>query len=432
MPFNYKSSIKGTYFPPGDKSISHRILILAGQAIGKSEISNLLEGEDVLNTLKAMKQLGVQIKKKDKKYFVFGTPPGGLFQPNQKIDFGNSGTGIRLISGLISSNNIEVKLVGDRSLSKRPMKRVTEHLSKIGAKVELNKGLFPPIKLKGSGNAIPLTFEIIIPSAQIKSAIMLSALNTNGTVKIKEFKTTRDHTENMLKSMGYNIKVRENSTHRFIEMKNNKELKTINYNVPGDPSSAAFFISAACLRPGSKLVVKNILFNKTRIGFIKTLKNMGGNIKVTHRKKIHNELIADLQIEQTKNLNSTILKPSDIPLQVDEIPILSIAASFANGLTVFKGLKELTVKESNRLLLIHENLKKIGVKSEIKNYDLYIFGNNDLKKGGANIRHNNDHRILMAFYIANMICKKNNIIKDKSCVNTSYPAFFKDISQFCN
>ena len=155
------------------------------------------------------------------------------------------------------------------------MKRVTEHLSKIGAKIKLRKIIFPPIKIKGTGNAVPLTFEIIIPSAQIKSAIMLSALNTNGTVKIKEFKTTRDHTENMLKSMGYNIKVKENSKHRFIEMKNDKDLKTINYNVPGDPSSAAFFISAACLKPGSKLIVKNMLFNKTRIGFIKTLKKNG-------------------------------------------------------------------------------------------------------------------------------------------------------------
>ena len=432
MSFNNKSIIRGTYFPPGDKSISHRILILAGQVVGKSKITNLLQGEDVINTLKAMRLLGVQIVKKDNNYDVFGVPPGGLFQPKKIIDFGNSGTGIRLISGLISSNNIEVKLIGDRSLSKRPMKRVTEHLSKIGAIVELRNNLFPPIKLKGTGNAVPLTFEILIPSAQIKSAIMLSALNTNGTIKIKEFKTTRDHTENMLKSMGYNIKVKENSVYRFIEMKNNKDLKTINYNVPGDPSSAAFFISAACLKPGSKLIVRNILFNKTRVGFIKTLKKMGGNIKVTGKRKIHNELIADLKIEQKKNLNSTILDSVDVPLQVDEIPILSIAASFADGLSIFKGLKELTVKESNRLLLIKENLKKIGVKSVIKNFDLYIYGNHDLKKGAGIIKHDNDHRILMSFIIANMICKKNNIIKDKSCVKTSYPTFFKHISQFSN
>ena len=432
MSLNNKSIIKGTYFPPGDKSISHRILILAGQVVGKSKITNLLQGEDVINTLKAMRLLGVQIVKKDNNYDVFGVPPGGLFQPKKIIDFGNSGTGIRLISGLISSNNIEVKLIGDRSLSKRPMKRVTEHLSKIGAIVELRNKLFPPIKLKGTGNAVPLTFEILIPSAQIKSAIMLSALNTNGTIKIKEFKTTRDHTENMLKSMGYNIKVKENSVYRFIEMKNNKDLKAINYNVPGDPSSAAFFISAACLKPGSKLIVRNILFNKTRVGFIKTLRKMGGSIKVTGKRKIHNELIADLKIEQKKNLNSTILESVDVPLQVDEIPILSIAASFANGLSIFKGLKELTVKESNRLLLIKENLKKIGVKSVIKNFDLYIYGNHDLKKGAGIIKHDNDHRILMSFYISNMICKKNNIIKDKSCVKTSYPTFFKNISQLSN
>tara|TARA_A100001011_G_scaffold389732_1_gene471806 strand:+ start:1321 stop:2619 length:1299 start_codon:yes stop_codon:yes gene_type:complete len=430
MPLNNISKIKGKYFPPGDKSISHRILILAGQTVGKSEISNLLEGEDVINTLKAMRLLGAQIKKKGNKYIVFGVPPGGLFQPNKPIDFGNSGTGIRLISGLISSNSIVVKLIGDKSLSKRPMKRVTEHLSKIGAEVSLRNDLYSPIKLKGNGNAIPLSFDISIPSAQIKSAIMLSALNTNGTVKIKEFKSTRDHTENMLKSMGYNIKVRENSTYRFIEMKNNRELEEINYIVPGDPSSAAFFITAACLKPDSKLIVKNVLFNNTRIGFIKTLKKMGGDIKIIKQRKIHNEFIVDLKIEQKRNLKSVILEQNEIPQQIDEIPILSIAASFAKGLTVFKGLKELTVKESDRLKLIHENLNKIGVKSKIKNFDLYIYGNYKLKEGAAIIKHDNDHRILMSFFIANMICKKNNVIRDKSCVKTSYPSFFNDISQF--
>ena len=430
MPLNNKSKIKGTYFPPGDKSISHRILILAGQTVGKSEISNLLEGEDVINTLKAMRLLGALIKKKGNKYIVFGVPPGGLFQPNKPIDFGNSGTGIRLISGLISSNSIIVKLIGDKSLSKRPMKRVTEHLSKIGADVSLRNDLYSPIKLKGTGNAIPLSFDIRIPSAQIKSAIMLSALNTNGTVKIKEFKSTRDHTENMLKSMGYNIKVREDSTYRFIEMKNNRELIGINYVVPGDPSSAAFFITAACLKPDSKLIVKNVLFNNTRIGFIKTLKKMGGNIKIIKQRKKHNEHIVDLKIEQKRNLKSTILEQNEIPQQIDEIPILSVAASFAKGITVFKGLEELTIKESNRLKLIHENLNKIGVKSKIENFDLYIYGNYKLKEGAAVIKHDNDHRILMSFFIANMICKKNNIIRDKSCVKTSYPSFFSDISKF--
>ncbi len=406
MPLNNKSIIKGTYLPPGDKSISHRILILTGQIVGKSKIQNLLQSEDVINTLKAMKLLGVKIIKKTNIFEVFGIPPGGLIQPKKMIDFGNSGTGIRLVSGLVSTNNIEVKLIGDSSLSKRPMKRVTEHLSKIGANIELRKKIFPPIKIKGTGNAVPLTFEIIIPSAQIKSAIMLSALNTNGIVKIKEFKNTRDHTENMLKSMGYNIKVKENSIHRFIEMKNDKDLKTINYKVPGDPSSAAFLISAACLKPGSRLIVKNMLFNKTRVGYIKTLKSMGGNIKVIRKRKIHNEIIADLIVEQKINLKPITLKPSDVPLQIDEIPVLSIVASFADGLTIFRGLKELTVKESNRLLLINENLKKIGVKSIIKNYDLYIYGNYDLKKGAGIIKHNDDHRILMSFFIANMICKK--------------------------
>ncbi len=427
MVFNSKKIIKGTYFPPGDKSISHRSLILTGQTVGRSEVSNLLEGEDVLNTQYVMRQLGARILKKKGKYIIFGIPPGALFQPNKHLDFGNSGTGIRLLAGLISSNNIQATLKGDSSLSKRPMRRVTDHLKKIGASIELKKNSFPPIKIKGVGDAIPLEYDIKIPSAQIKSAIMLSALNTNGLVKIKEFKSTRDHTENMLKAMGYNIKVKENSKYRFIEMRNDRDLKPIKLNIPGDPSSAAFFIVAACLKPGSKLVVKNMLFNKTRIGFIKTLKKMGGNIKILNKRKINNEILADIKIHQKVYLKSTILKAEDVPLQVDEIPILSIAASYAKGTSIFKGLKELTVKESNRLELIHQNLNNIGVKSEIKKFDLYIHGDTNLKKGGAKIIHHHDHRIVMSFHIANLICQKPNKINDKTSVKTSYPSFFSHI-----
>jgi 3-phosphoshikimate 1-carboxyvinyltransferase len=429
MAINSKKLIKGIYYPPGDKSISHRSLILTGQAVGRSEISNLLEGEDVMNTLLVMRDLGAQIIKKNGKYIVFGLPPGALFQPKKQLDFGNSGTGIRLLAGLISSNNIKATLKGDKSLSKRPMRRVTDHLKRIGASIELNKDSFPPIKIKGVGDAIPLSYDIKIPSAQIKSAIMLSALNTNGLVKIKEFKSTRDHTENMLKAMGYNIKVKENSKYRFIEMKNDQDLKPIKLNIPGDPSSAAFFITAACLKPGSKLIVKNMLFNKTRIGFLKTLKKMGGDIQITNQRRVNNEFLADLKINQKKHLKSTIIKSEDVPIQVDEIPILSIAASYARGVSIFKGLEELTVKESNRLLLIHQNLKAMGVKSEIIDFDLHIHGDTNLKKGGASIIHHHDHRIVMSFYIANLICEKPNKIKDKSSIKTSYPSFFKHINK---
>ena len=427
-----KNIFKGAYYPPGDKSISHRIIILGSQAVGKSIVSNLLEGEDVLNTIKVMRELGANIKKKRNKFIIYGLPPGSLFQPKKKLDFGNSGTGIRLISGLISSNNISAILIGDKSLKSRPMKRVTEHLSRIGSTIKLKNNFYPPIDIKGVGNAIPLNFDIKIPSAQIKSSIILSSLNTNGLVKIKEFSSTRDHTENMLKSMGYNLKVKHVKKYRYIELKNDKLLKPIKYQVPGDPSSAAFLITGACLLPGSKLIVKNILFNKTRVGFIETLKSMGGNIKVINKKKLNNEVVADLLIDQKRNLKSVVVKSSKIPLQIDEVPILSIAASFAKGISIFKGLKELTVKESNRLDLIHKNLFKMGVKSEIRNYDLHIYGNNKLKKGNAKITHNHDHRIVMAFYVANLICEKHNIIRDKSCVNTSYPSFFKDIKKFLN
>ena len=430
MSINSKKRAQGTYFPPGDKSISHRILILTGQAVGKSQISNLLEGEDVLNTLKVMKILGANIKKNNGKYIVFGIPPGALFQTTKSLDFGNSGTGIRLLSGLIASNNIKAKLIGDKSLSARPMRRVTDHLKKIGAIIKLSKNSFPPINIQGVGDAVPFKYDILIPSAQIKSAIMLSALNTKGLVEIKEYKSTRDHTENMLKAMGYNIRVKEDSNYRYIKMRNDIDLKNIKYIVPGDPSSAAFFITAACLKPGSKLIIKNMLFNKTRIGFIKTLKQMGAKIEVINKRKVNFETIADLRIDQKKYLKPTILEAKDVPLQVDEIPILSVAASFANGKSIFKGLKELTVKESNRLQLVHQNLKNMGVKSEIKGFDLHIYGSTDLKKGGAKIIHHHDHRIVMSFYIANLICIKNNIIKDKSSVKTSYPSFFKDTAKY--
>tara|TARA_B100001057_G_scaffold497205_1_gene600733 strand:+ start:1486 stop:2784 length:1299 start_codon:yes stop_codon:yes gene_type:complete len=432
MTINFKKLVKGTYYPPGDKSISHRSLILTGQAIGRSEISNLLEGEDVKNTLKAMRSLGVKIIKKENKYIVFGLPPGSLFQPNSPIDLGNSGTSIRLLSGLISSNKIKVKLTGDKSLSKRPMGRVTNHLQRIGAVLKLKNNSFPPILIEGVGDAIPLKYNILIPSAQIKSAIILSALNTNGLVEIKEFKSTRDHTENMLKAMNYNINVKEDLKYRYIKLTNSRDLRPLKYQIPGDPSSAAFLITAACLKPGSKLIVKNILFNKTRIGFITTLKRMGANIQVMNKRKVNHEIIADIKIDQKKYLISTILRSKEVPLQIDEIPVLSIAASFAKGLSIFKGLKELTVKESNRLLLINQNLKRMGVESEIKGFDLYIYGDNELKKGGAIIDHHQDHRIVMSFYIANLVCQKNNKIVDKSSTKTSYPGFFRDISKHTN
>ena len=420
--------LKGVYLPPGDKSISHRIIILGSQAVGKSSVTNLLESEDVLNTVKVMRQLGSNIKKIDGKYIIFGLPPGTLFEPKKELNFGNSGTSIRLITGLLSTNNIKTKLIGDKSLSSRPMKRVTEHLKRLGAVFILRKNNFLPMTIKGSANPIPLNYEISIPSAQIKSAVMLSALNTLGKVTIKEFSSTRDHTERMLKTMNYNILFKEKKEFRYITMSSDKELNSLNYKVAGDPSSAAFMITAASLKIGSKIKVKNMLYNPTRIGFLLTLKRMGANIEIKNKRIVHNEVIADIFVHQKKKLKSVVVEANEVPQQIDEIPILSIAASFAKGETIFKDLKELTVKESNRLDLIYQNLKKMGVDCFIKNYDLHIMGNNNLKAGGAKIIHNFDHRIVMSFYIANMICSKNNIIINKSCVKTSYPQFFKDFN----
>ena len=420
--------LKGVYIPPGDKSISHRIIILGSQAVGQSGVTNLLESEDVLNTIKVMKQLGSNIKKINGKYIIFGLPPGALFEPKSELNFGNSGTSIRLIAGLLSTNNIKTKLVGDKSLSSRPMSRVTDHLKRIGAICILKKNNFLPMTIKGSANPIPLNYEISIPSAQIKSAVMLSSLNTLGKVTIKEFSSTRDHTERMLKTMNYDILFKEKKEFRYITMSNDRELNSLNYKVAGDPSSAAFMITAASLKIGSKIKVKNMLYNPTRIGFLQTLKSMGANIEIKNKRIVHNEVIADIFVHQKKHLKCVTVEANKVPQQIDEIPILSIAASFAKGETIFKDLKELTFKESNRLDLIYQNLKGIGVDCFINNYDLHIIGNNDLKTGGAKIIHNFDHRIVMSFFIANLICSKNNIIIDKSCVKTSYPSFFKDFN----
>ena len=432
MPSLNNKKLKGLYEPPGDKSISHRIVILGSQAVGQSSISNLLESEDVLNTVNVMKQLGSNIKKKSSDYIIFGLPPGGLFNPKKKLDFGNSGTSIRLITGLISTNNIKAVLVGDKSLSSRPMKRVTEHLKRIGARFFYKKDNFLPMTIIGSSNPVPLRYEILIPSAPIKSAVMLSALNTLGKVNIKEFSSTRDHTERMLKTMNYNITFKTEKQHRFITMLNDRDLKPLKYKVAGDPSSAAFMITAASLKIGSKIKVKNMLYNPTRIGFLKTLKRMGANIEIKNKRIVHNEIIADIYVDQKKELKSVLVKSDQIPMQIDEIPILSIAASFANGETIFKDLKELTVKESNRLELIQKNLKNMGVECFINNYDLHIIGNRNIKSGEAKIIHNFDHRIVMSFYIANLICAKNNKITDKSCVKTSYPNFFRDFNALLN
>jgi len=228
--------------------------------------------------------------------------------------------------------------------------------------------------------------------------------------------------------MNYNIRFKEKKPYRLITMLNNRDLKPLNYKVAGDPSSAAFMITAASLKVGSKIKVKDMLYNPTRIGFIKTLKRMGANIEIKNKRIVHNEIIADVYVNQKKELKSVLVKGNEIPMQIDEIPILSIAASFAVGETIFQDLKELTVKESNRLELIYKNLKGIGVDCFIKDYDLHVIGNRKIKAGGANIIHNFDHRIVMSFYVANLICAKNNIIIDKSCVKTSYPRFFKDFN----
>ena len=432
--FSKNQSLSGRVTVPGDKSISQRALIISLISCGKTIIEDILDSEDVYHTLNAVKELGANVKKKSGVLEVKGIGIGNLLSPSKPIYMGNSGTGTRLLLGLVAGSNALVTFYGDESLTNRPMERVVSPLLEMGASVISAKNTKLPITISGArlkGFTLPIDYKLLTPSAQVKSAILLAALSARGNSFVTEYKETRNYTERMLKGSGVSIQVnKKNKNKRVISIKGTSFIKSKNIKVAGDPSSAVFLAVAAIITKKSSISIENVLLDKFRLTVFETLKKMGGNIKLINKRKIHNELIADLKIEQKNILRSTILESNDVPLQIDEIPILSIAASFACGHTVFKGLKELTVKESNRLLLINENLKKMGVKSKINRYDLHIYGNQNLKEGGAVIRHDNDHRILMSFFIANMICEKNNIIKDKSCVNTSYPAFFKDISQF--
>ena len=413
------NGINGCPIIPGDKSISHRSIIIPSISKGICEISNILRSDDVLHTLEAFKLMGVKIIEENNKLIIFGNGLGSLKKPNKNIYLGNSGTSARLLTGLLSSQNFDSVLTGDNSLSSRPMQRISEPLTKMNAKIQTTDGRMP-LSIKGQ-NLKPSSINLKIPSAQIKSGLLLASLNTSGETSITENRITRDHTETMLEAFDANIVVKKNHNEKLIRIIGKKELKSKNIDVPNDLSSSAFFIISALINDNSHIVLKNINNNPTRNGLILALKKMGANISFSNERKKNEEVVCDIEVSSS-NLKGCEIDPEISDLMIDEFPILAVAASFANSPSIFRGLKELRIKESDRLNLINLNLQNCGVKSRIIDDDLFIYPSKNYNIKKNKMRTDFDHRIAMAFCV--MGTKVGPLdIEDSSSVNTSFPSF---------
>lgn len=424
--FSQSGPLSGTVTVPGDKSISHRSLMLSALAVGHSRIEGLLEGEDVLATAAAMRAMGAQIERDASGvWHVHGVGVGTLLQPATALDMGNSGTSTRLLMGLVASHDLTVTFIGDASLSKRPMGRVIDPLGLMGAQFTASPGGRLPLMVRGMVPSIPITYQLPVASAQVKSAILLAGLNTPGITRVIEPLPTRDHSERMLKGFGaeLSVDVEPNGT-RTISLRGEAELQPQNIKVPGDPSSAAFPIVATLLVPGSKVRINNVGMNPTRAGLIATLRAMGGKIGALDEREVGGEIVADLMVEASL-LTGIEPDPSIVPSMVDEFPILFIAAAQAKGRSVFRGLEELRVKESDRIAVMAAGLRAVGVSVEELEDGLIIEGRDgEPFTGGATIATELDHRIAMSFAVAGLVSKDAVTLDDASPVATSFPTFF--------
>ena len=417
--------LKGNILIPGDKSISHRLVILSSIAIGKSNIKGLLKSDDIMKTIGAMQNFGASIEFKNSfNCSIKGVGLGGLLEPKSALDFGNSGTAARLIMGLSASHSITTLYVGDSSLSIRPMDRVLKPLINFGSNYSLRKDNYLPAILKGSDNPIPFSFELEEPSAQIKSAVLLGALNTPGVTKVKDKFNTRDHTERLLELYGANINTVKKRSVREITIKGINELQGIDVSVPGDPSSALFPIVAALICKNSEIIVKNVLINSTRDGAFRVLKNMGADISFLNHRIMAAEDVYDIRVRSSK-LRGVDVPRKFSPTMIDDYPILAVAASMANGKTHFKGINELRFKESDRFTGIINLLEKNGVRVESKKDTIIIHGRCELKKGGIEIKTNLDHRMAMSALIMGLVSKKEIKIDNSDTIKTSFPSFYK-------
>lgn len=423
--FTAAPPLSGETSVPGDKSISHRSLMLSALAVGTSRVEGLLEGEDVLCTAAAMRAMGAKIERDDDGiWHIDGVGVGGLLQPEGALDMGNSGTSTRLLMGLLASHNLTATFIGDASLSKRPMARVTQPLAQMGARFAASPGDRLPLTMTGACPAVPLDYTLPVASAQVKSAILLAGLNTPGITRVVEPVPTRDHSERMLKGFGadLNVETQADGT-RIITLRGEAELQPQQIVVPGDPSSAAFPMVAALIVPESQVTIANVGLNGTRAGLIDLLREMGGDIEVVNAREVGGEPVGDL-IVTASALTGVEPDPARAPSMIDEYPVAFIAAAMARGRSVFRGLEELRVKESDRIATMAHGLRAIGVIVEELEDGIVIEGSGGaLLPGGGPIATRLDHRIAMSFAVAGLVSKDGVTIDDMRPVATSFPTF---------
>ena len=398
--------------------------MLGAAAIGETVVSGLLEAEDVLNTARAMAALGAGVSRDAQgRWHVVGTGIGGFVAPAEPLDFGNSGTGARLTAGLIATTPITATLTGDASLSSRPMGRIIEPLSRFGARFEAAPGGRMPIVLHGARRPVPIEYRLPVASAQVKSAILLAALNTAGRTTVIEPQATRDHTERMLEAFGAGIAVETLNGERRIAVEGHRELAARPIAVPGDPSSAAFPLVAALITEGAQVRIGNVLLNPTRIGLIETLIEMGARLKVVDRRGAGGEDVGDLEVSSS-GLKGVTVPAERAPSMIDEYPVLAVAAAFAEGTSRLEGLSELRVKESDRLAAVAEGLAANGVAIRMGEDWLEVEGRpGGAGLGGGLVETRLDHRIAMAFLVMGLAAEHPVTIDDGRMIATSFPGF---------
>jgi 3-phosphoshikimate 1-carboxyvinyltransferase len=415
------SGLKGVIRVPGDKSMSHRALMLGAVAIGETRIKGLLEAEDVLNTANAMTALGARAARgADGFWRVQGVGVAGLATPRQPLDFGNSGTGVRLAMGLMATTPLTARCIGDASLSKRPMGRVIAPLEKFGARFEASDGGRLPLTLHGAKNPVPITYPLPIASAQVKSAVLLAGLNAPGRTTVIEPVASRDHTERMLTAFGARLSIEQKNEARHISVEGQHELTAQEIDVPGDPSSAAFPLVAALITEGSAITIETVMLNPTRSGLIETLIEMGADIRIDNRRVSGGEEVGDLKVKSSR-LHGVRVKAARAASMIDEYPILAVAAAFAEGTTRLEGLEELRVKESDRLAAVEAGLQANGVTTHSGPDWIEVAGGG--APGGGRVRTHMDHRIAMSFLVMGLASRIYTTIDDGRFIATSFPDF---------
>ena len=414
--------VQGDIRVPGDKSISHRSIMLGSLAEGVTNVKGFLEGEDSLATLEAFRAMGVRIERPAAgEVVIYGVGMDGLKAPASQLDLGNSGTSIRLLSGLLSGQSFDVTMVGDESLSKRPMRRVTDPLAQMGAEITGTEQGTPPLQVKGGKSLQGIAYDMPIASAQVKSSILLAGLYANGTTSVTEPAPTRDHTERMLNGFGYQVTRDGNK----VSLEGGGKLSATMVDVPSDISSAAFFLVAAAITPGSDLIIRHVGVNPTRIGVVNVLRAMGADIEILNESVVGGEPVADLHVKYSP-LKGIHIPEAQVPLAIDEFPAIFVAAACAEGETVLTGAEELRVKESDRIQAMADGLAILGVDAQAQPDGIVIKGGSI---GGGTVDSVGDHRIAMSFAIASLRATDKIRILNCANVQTSFPNFVELSSQ---